>query len=646
MSGLTGAMNVALTGVDAFQTGIQTVGNNISNQATPGYAIRTLDPVTSVFGSGQAGSGVVNPVAVRRAADSFAASRLNAATSANGAAQTLSAALSAIDQSLQGNGDIQSATNQFFAGLATLASNPTNSAQAQVTIANGGNVVSAFHAAAQGLSEQAATITGILQQNIVSANQILNGLAGINKQLQEGTNSNSLLDKQEADLTALSKMIGISTVPLSSGAVEVTAGGVVLLDQSGAQQLALGQSGASAAPNLITVGAGKVPLSLPGTSGSLGGSLVAFANTQNTTQSLNWFAGAVAGLVNTAQAEGLTANGTQGTTLFGVPAPSVTAAATNAGSGTLVATVTNSSNLPSNGRGYVLTYGSGGWTATVPGTSQSYTLAAGPTLTLPGLMLAVSGAPVVGDSFTVNPEPGAAQSLSLATTDPTAIATADPYVVTAGSVSSSGTVTNTNAGTESELSATVTSSPPTGAAVVPASYFGQSLTLKFTSPTAYQISSGSGTTVASGTWGNGGVVAIAYPSGSLAAGQYWQANLIGAPAAGDTMTLTPGGLNSGSNAQRMAGLWTAPSTLPGGSLQGAILSIVGTAGSNSQAAQTVATGAAQTVTAAQNNLAAIAGVDPNQQAVELTQYQQAFQAAAMVISTAHAMFESLITAIG
>jgi flagellar hook-associated protein 1 len=645
MSGLTAAMNVALSGIDAFEEGIQIVGNNISNQATPGYAIETLMPETSAFGSGMAGSGVVDPAAVLRAADSFAAGRLNSATSASEAAQTLSAALSAIDQSIQGNGDIQSAANQFFSGVTALASDPTNSSQAQTVIGDAQNVVSAFQSAAQGLTQQFSAISGTMQQSVASANQLLSGLAIVNNQLAANPRSNSLLDQQQADLNSLSRLIGVSTVPLSNGAIEVTANGTVLLDQSGAQTLGVSQASPSAAP-IVTVGAAKTPLALGSTSGSLGGSLAAFTNTQNALQALDWFAGSLAGMVNQAQAEGLNGSAEQGTALFGVPAPSVSAATANTGSATLAAAVTNAASLPSNGRGYVLTYGSSGWTATVPGTSQSYSLGTGPALALPGLTVTVAGTPQNGDTFTVNPEPGAAEALSLLTTNPAAIAAADPYSVTAGTVGAGGAVTNNNAGTESMLSDSVTTTPNAGATVIPASAFGQSLTLTFTSPGSYAITDAGGAAITTGTWASGTTIAIAYPSGSPAAGQYWQANLAGSPATGDVVSLTAGGLDSGSNAKRMANLWTSSSSLPGGSLQGAILSIVGTAGSNAEAAQTMASGASDNLTTAQNNLSAVAGVDPNQQAVVLTQYQQAFQAASVVISTANAMFESLMTAIG
>lgn len=645
MSGLTGAINTALSGIDAFEEGIQTVGNNISNQATPGYAVRTLMPETNVYGSGRAGSGVVDPAAVQRAADSFAAGRLNAATSANQAAQTLSAALSAIDQTLQGNGDVHGTANQFFADLATLASDPTNSSQGQTVIADAQSIVSAFHSAAQDLTQQFTSIATTMQQNVASANQLLKGLATINSQLAATPGNNSLLDQQEADLSALSKFVGVSTVPLSNGAIELTVNGTVLLDQSGAQTLAMSQTTPSATP-VITAGTAKMPLPLSGSSGSLGGSLAAFSNTQNTVHALDWFAGSLAGSVNQAQAEGLNGSGNLGSPLFGVPSPSLSAAATNTGSASLSASVTNASSLPSNGQGYVVAFGSSGWTATVPGTSQSFTLGAGPSLVLPGLSVAVTGTPKNGDSFTINPEPGAAEGLSLLTTNPASIAVADPYSAMAGTVGPGGAVTNNNAGTESELSETVTSTPAAGAAVIPASVFGQNLTLNFTSANAYTVTDSAGATVTTGTWSSGTTIAVAYPSASPAAGQFWQVNLAGSPAAGDVVSLVPGGVNSGSNAQRMAKLWTASSNLPGGSLQGSILSVVGSAGANAQAAKSMATSSSENVTTAQDNLTAVAGVDPNQQAIVLTQYQQAFQAAAMVVSTAHSMFESLVTAIG
>ncbi len=61
-----------------------------------------------------------------------------------------------------------------------------------------------------------------------------------------------------------------------------------------------------------------------------------------------------------------------------------------------------------------------------------------------------------------------------------------------------------------------------------------------------------------------------------------------------------------------------------------------------QAAQQLASATAAQVTTATNNLQTSAACHTDQQAVMLTNYQQAYQAAAQAITAAHTMFESLL----
>ncbi|MEE3501351.1 FlgK family flagellar hook-associated protein [Acidiphilium acidophilum] len=647
MSGLNSAMLTALTGLDAFSSGINMVGNNIANQATSGYAVESLNPQSSDYGASPGGSGVIDPALISRVSDQFAAARLNSATSAQSAAASLSAALSTIDQALSGNGNIQTAASTFFGDLSTLSSEPTNSAQASTVLADGQGVISAFQSAAGSLEGQLTQISGTVQQQVASVNQITAQLGALNKALEANPNGNALLDQQQAALAKLSNYMNVSTVPLGNGAIEVTTNGAVLVDQSGAQAVVASQQTGQSQP-VITVGAAGVPVRLGSGNGSLGGALAGFASTTNAINSLNWYAGVFSGLVNQTQAEGLNGSGQPGAPLFSLPPPSVDPAPTNTGSATLQATVTNAAALPSNGQGYLLTFqgGSKGWIATVPNTQQTTGLKNGPTLTLAGMSVAVTGAPKPGDTFLINPEPGAAQSISLTTTSPASIAVADPYAVTPGTISSAGVVTNNNAGSASELSDSVVTSPSSSAAIIPASQFGSTFTLKFTSSASYQIANAAGTVVTTGIWSNGGSVAIGYPKNASAGGKYWQVDLTGKPAPGDVLTIAPGGSNSGSNATRLAGLWTANNTsLPGNSLQGAILSIIGGTGAQSAVAQTLVKNTAQNASTASNNLAAVAGVNQDQQATLLTQYQQAYEAAAKVITTSAAMFQSLIQAV-
>jgi flagellar hook-associated protein 1 FlgK len=250
----------------------------------------------------------------------------------------------------------------------------------------------------------------------------------------------------------------------------------------------------------------------------------------------------------------------------------------------------------------------------------------------------------------VDPAPGAATSIAVATSLGTDIAAADPYVATPGTLQGDGSITDTNAGSIEAGTTSVTDTPEVGATVIPASYYGQSLQVVFTSASDYNVTTTADPTTVivsgglSGTTGTS-TIAIAYPATGQADGTFWQVPISGAPATGDTLTLTAGGSGSGTNATRLQALWTTTGSTTAGTLQDAVVGLGTSLGANAQQAQDLATGASSQVTSDTSNLQTLAGVSLNQQAVLLTQYQQAFQAAAQVITTANTMFQSLLQAV-
>jgi len=646
MSGLTGAMNTALSGINAFEAGINTVSQNLTNETTPGYAVETVNLTTAIGTLGQPGNGV-QPAQISRAADGFAAGVLRAANSAGSAATVLATSLTNISNALQNSGDVQTAINQFFEDAGSLAADPTSGGARQTVLSDAGNVASSFQSAAGSISQTQAGAVTALGQNVTAANNLLGQLNVINQDLEESPNDPTLEDQQEAALNSLSSLLPLSVLPQTGGQVIVAAGGIVLLDQSGVKNLAL-NDGDGAAPS-ITAGTANAPVALSETDGAMGANIAAWQAGAQANQALGTLATIFAASVNTAQAEGLTASGGQGGALFAVPGPSVSASASNTGSGNLTAQIANASQLPVDGGPFALVYGASGWQATdqTSGTSYPVTVNAG-TLSFAGLTVSVAGTPASGDQFTVNPAPAAAAAIAAVETDPNQIAAADPYAASPGALQSSGAIVDENAGTVSFGNDSVTSQPAAGAAQIPASYYGQTLQVSFTSATGFNVetTNNPASVIASGNLTNGtGNIAIAYPAGA-ASGQYWQLPITGTPAAGDIVTLSPGGSSSGSNATRLAGIWTAPGTTSQGTLQDAVIGLGTSLGANAQQAAALATSSAAQVTAATTSLQTISGVSPDQQAVELVNYQQAYQAAAQVISAAHTMFESLLTAVG
>jgi flagellar hook-associated protein 1 FlgK len=650
MSGLTGAINTALTGLEAFESGIGTVSQNISNQTTPGYAVENVNVSTVADPTaGAPGDGVQSAVA--RATDSFAAGVLRTANSANQAASTTSTALTSISDALANNGDVQSTINQFFLDVGTLAGNPTSAAQQQTVISDAQTVTGAFQSAAASIVTTQTAATTALSDEVTSANNLLGQLAAINKSLVTSPNDPSLVDEQEAALNSLSSLISVNVVPTgTSGQVLLASGGTVLLDQAGAQSLTLSGGTGTLSPT-ITAGVSSAPLSLSDSDGSIGGNLQNWDSAAAGLHSLNAIASIFASEINTAQAQGLTTSGAQGGALFSVPSPTAIASNANSGSASLTATITDASQLPTDGGPFLLSYSaSSGWNAVDEATNENYALGNGSSLSFAGIALTVSGAPADGDSFTLDPAPGAAAAIALATSQGSAIAAADPYVATPGELQNDGSIINDNAGSITTGNSSVADTPITGATVVPEANYGESLQVTFTSSTDYTIATTADptTTIASGSLsgsGDTGTIAIGYPADGAAAGTYWQLPISGTPATGDVLTLTASGSSSGSNATRLQSIWTAAGATASGTLQQAVVGFGTSLGANAQQAQDLATATTAQVTTATTNLQTIAGVSLNQQAVLLTQYQQAFQAAAQVITSANAMFNSLLQAV-
>ncbi len=641
MSGITNAINTALSGLQLFEAGISTVSNNLANAGTSGYAEESVNAQTATGTPGQPGAGV-EAATITRAASGFAAAQLRNANAANAAATAQSTALTSISNALTNNGNIQTSMNQFFQDISTLAANPTSAAQRQTVLADAQTVTSSFQSAASVINDTITGASTTLTQSVSSANNLLNQLAAINKSLVASPNQPSLLDQQQAALNSLSSLLPVSVLPQPNGSVIVTTGGTVLLDQSGTQALAA----TSTNPPAVTAGNNATPVPASSADGAVGGAISTIESGNAALQSLGALATVFAAQVNTAQAEGLTPSATPGQALFSVPAPTATAASTNTGGATITAQIANAAALPIDGGPFTLSYNGTAWSAQDQASGLSYAVSGTPP-SFAGVSFAVTGTAAAGDSFTVNPAPNAATGLIVSAVNTNDIAASDPYVGTPGTLQSNGAISDTNAGTISTGTDVVTGTPASGAAIIPASYYGQDLQLNFTSATNYTVSTTAapGTAIASGTLGgNGGNVAIAYPAGA-ASGQYWQLPVSGTPAVGDVLTLTSGGSSSGSNAQRMATLWTTPSTTTAGTLEQAVIGLSTGLGANAQAAQQLATATTGQVTTTTANLQTVAGVDTDQQAVILTNYSQAYQAAAQAISSAHTMFESLLSAV-
>jgi flagellar hook-associated protein 1 FlgK len=647
MSGISELLNAGISGLQAALESMQAVSNNTANVNTPGYNVESVNQSEIPSIPGAPGLGATVP-SIQRAFNQFAYQQVVAAGSTSQAAQTNQTSaqtLSALFPVASGGATgLGSSISSFFSAANAVAQDPTSQPDREVMLTDAQSLASAFNSLGTQLDNNLTQIDGEMGSAVSQINALSQQIAACNAQIAVQTNSptgapNSLLDERDNLVQQLGQQVGITIDQAANGGVDIyTSGGAALVSGNSAYQLSATQdSYGDGSINVIYGPTGQnITANLSG--GVIGGLVSARSQIVSAQGSVGALAVSLTDAVNTQQSLGLDLNGKLGGAVFSVGGPNVLPSVSNQGSATLSTAITNTNAFTAGN--FVITKEASGFEAVNTTTGESSALGNGPTLSLDGMTITVAGSASNGDSFLLQPTNESARSFTVTTTDPTKIAAASAYVATPGS---------TNLG---DVAATVSggvaaASLPAGTPVIPAAQFGQSVSIQFTSATTYNVLSSSNTVLASGSYSaaTGGEVAIAYPSPPAPSGDVVAVALsAGTVAAGDTFTLTPGGIGSNGNIVALAGL-AQQSLLSGQTLSSAYSSLVGTIGTYGQGAAVAAQAAQGVLSQAQTVQQSISGVNLDQQAANLVNYEQAYQAAATVIGTAQTLFTALLTAV-
>jgi flagellar hook-associated protein 1 len=612
----------------AFQQAINVTSNNVANASTPGYdeeSIELGEMTPQVTDGAMIGAGVqVN--GVTRAFSQTATNQLNNSQAALGQLNSLQNYTTQIDN-LFGTtaAGLTTALQNYYNGWSSVADDPTSASSRQALLGDANALAANINSTSTQLNEMNSDINTRITGDVQQINSIASSISALNVQIEsnQGTGQapNSLLDQRDQLVSNLSQLVGVSTTTNSNGSLNVFIGNgeplvvdgttttlSTIPNQFNASQLEIGSSASNG--NSI---------SSQITSGDLGGLLT--ARTQAVDPAINQLgqiATAVAQSTNSQQAAGLDLNGQLGQALFSVGGPTATPSSENADSTTATVSIANIGQLTSDN--YLLTYAGGAYSLTDQTTGTSVTLSGAGTsvspLTGAGLSIVLSGTPAAGDQFLIQPTAQAAGTLAVTTTNPSDIAAAGAIATSAA---------NTNTGSATISAGTVVT--PTNPNLL------NTTTIQFLTPTTYSVN---------------GAGSFAYTSGGNITLNGWQVAISGTPAAGDTFTVqsNAGGTGDGTNALAVANSQSTGILSNGTvSLSGAVSQLITASGA--QAAQVNSAQTAQSAinTQAQTNLQSISGVNLDQEAANLMQWQQAYQASAQALSVASSLFNSLLGAV-
>ncbi len=623
--------NILSTGAGAliaFQRALATTSHNVANVATEGYSRQRVDMATRTptdMGYGYIGNGV-QVADVRRIADDLATSRLLDSGGELARLQQLSGMASRVDGLFSDKATgLAGVWSNFFDATTGLSSNAASSAAREEMLADANALTARFKQLNSQLDSLSNEINSGLRSSAEEVNRTASEVARLNNEISTNPShvSPDLLDQRDRLVSQLVGYTGGTAVAQSDGSLNVfTAGGQALVvGNTSAKLTTITDPYQPERLQMALDGNGmQVRLSESSLGGKIGGLMDVRREVLDPSQAeLGRIAVGLADAFNRQHRAGMDLNGQMGGDFFNVPAPRATGHGGNAGNATLSATVGDLSKL--DGQNVVLKFDGTAWSAKRADTGASVPLtgtgtAADP-LVVGGVELVVGGTAAAGDSFLLQPTAGAAGAISVAIDDPNRIAAATPVKATTD-------LANIGSGKIGGIKVT---DPANANLLTP-------VDIEFIDGTQYTVN------------GNG---PFTFTPGQPIDANGWSLTLDGVPAAGDTFSVgsTGAGSSDNGNAIKLGNLDDAKVLGSGTvSLNGAIGGLTTTIGSTARQADYAADAQLTLHEQAQAARDAVAGVNIDEEAANLIRFQQAYQAAAQVISTADSMFQSLISAVG
>jgi len=639
----------------ASYSALATTGHNISNANVAGYSRQQVELATAegqFSGAGFYGKGV-DVSTVTRAHDAFLTRE---AATASSLASMDSARLNLLRQLESvfptGEQGVGHAAGEFLNAMVDLSARPGDSATRQVVLARAQEVADRFAAAAKQLDSLQLEVREGLKASVAQVNQLATSIAELNQRIAAVKGlvhaPNDLLDQRDQALAELSKYLQISTVQADDGSLTVfIAGGQRLVLGTQAQPLSVQVDPSDATRAALGLSDSGF-VRLLGQQELGGGAIAGMLRFQNTdlvdarTQ-LGQLAAALAGKVNEQQALGLDMSDPPGSgaAIFAVGPPVALANAHNAvnGSGQFVGqvslSVTDATQLRASE--YALRADPGGaagvWELTRLQDGLVRSISSGDVVD--GLRIDIGPpAPAATDRYLLQPVTRAANGMQRVLDDVRGVAAASP-------LSAAAQAGNTGTGSVAALRVVSASADPQLTATISFTDNSGTYGWELRDRTTNALQS-SGT----GTWSAGTPIAL----------NGFELDLNGVPRSGDAFavgkTLYPAANNGNAlaftelrDAALVGRALLASGGVGGGStLTDAYAAALANIGVRVQGAQSTADISGAVAAEAEAARSARSGVNLDEEAARLIQYQQSYQAAAKILQIAQSIFDTLLDA--
>lgn len=232
----TGIFSLGTRAMFASQAMLDTASHNISNANTPGYSRQEvrLETEPGLFtGAGFYGRGV-KVATVTRSTNEFLIKEANANGSAAASDQARLDKLKQLEKVLPtGESGLGYAASQVLNAFVDVANQPQDMSARQVALARAQEWVSRTNTAGKQLNDLQSGVVSDMTTSVGTINSLTKQIAAINDSIAKYTGSghtpNDLLDQRDQLVKQLSQQVQVNTVPAEDGTVSVFMGGGQLL---------------------------------------------------------------------------------------------------------------------------------------------------------------------------------------------------------------------------------------------------------------------------------------------------------------------------------------------------------------------------------------------------------------------------------
>jgi flagellar hook-associated protein 1 FlgK len=238
---ITSIFSNALSGLQASQSALKVVSQNVSNANTPGYVhadVRLTPQVVAGTGMG------VSVESVTRAADRFLAAAERTSRATQGA---VTARAELLDRAQAVFGDpngaqtLFTALDQVFGAFQTAAQDPASSANRRNAIATIQDLLAEFSRASEALETLRLEADQRLGETVAEANGLLKRISDLNTEVafsrQSGGDATTAENARDQLIDQLSSLIDIRSTPNNDGTVDLRTTNGALLVGNGAATL-------------------------------------------------------------------------------------------------------------------------------------------------------------------------------------------------------------------------------------------------------------------------------------------------------------------------------------------------------------------------------------------------------------------------